>query len=139
MKITKLVTLCCQRLKYFITASAQPLYAKHLQTGQMAEACACAYLKRQGLYEVARNYRCRYGELDLIMRDQHSLVIVEVRCRNHSAFGSALESITLQKQSRIIAATRCYLAAHPQYQAVRFDVITVTNGRLAWLKHAFST
>lgn len=114
--------------------------AVHLQQGEHYEQLARKYLLAQGLTEVARNYRCRYGELDLIMRDRQSLVIVEVRYRQSAVFGSAAESITVRKQSRIIAATQCYLAANPVNDAIRFDVVAVTgNNRLEWIKNAFQT
>jgi putative endonuclease len=114
--------------------------ATHLLQGEHGEQRAFDYLIEQGLVEVARNYRCRYGELDLIMRDQHCLVIVEVRYRRSNIYGSALESITPRKQSRIIAATHCYLASNPQSTPVRFDVIALSgNNRLDWIKNAFQT
>ncbi|MEQ1636398.1 MAG: YraN family protein [Methylococcales bacterium] len=114
--------------------------AAHLQQGEQSEQRACDFLVAQGLVQVARNYRCRYGELDLIMRDQQSLVIVEVRYRQSDTYGSALESITARKQSRIIAATQCYLAVHPQSVAIRFDVIAISgNNHLEWIQNAFQT
>lgn len=114
--------------------------AAHLQQGEQSEQRAYEYLLGQGLEQVARNYRCRYGELDLIMRDRQCLVIVEVRYRHTDTYGSAVESITLRKQSRIIAAAHCYLAANPQTVPVRFDVIAISgNNRLDWIKNAFQT
>lgn len=114
--------------------------AKHLQRGENSEQLACDYLLAQGLKTVARNYRCRFGELDLIMRDGDSLVIVEVRYRGSDTYGSALESITPRKQSRIIAATHCYLKTSPQKSAIRFDVVAISGNRpLEWIKNAFQS
>ncbi|MCX7088653.1 MAG: YraN family protein [Methylococcales bacterium] len=114
--------------------------AKHLQQGEQSEQHACDYLLEQGLVQIARNYRCRYGELDLIMREQQTLVIVEVRYRQSDTYGSALESITPRKQSRIIAATHCYLAANPHSEQIRFDVVAISgNNRLEWIQNAFQT
>lgn len=116
------------------------LQAPHLQRGAQSEQRARDYLVAQGLAEVARNYRCRFGELDLIMRDRNDLVIVEVRYRRSDTYGSALESITARKQSRIIAATHCYLAANPHPAAIRFDVVALSgDNRLQWIKNAFQT
>lgn len=116
------------------------LKAKHLQQGENSEQHACEFLLAQGLTLVARNFRCRYGELDLIMRDAHNLVIVEVRYRQTDTYGSALESVTLRKQSRIIAATHCYLAENPQSTNIRFDVIAFTgNQQPDWIQNAFQT
>lgn len=120
----------------------KPVKAAHLQQGENSEQQAFEYLIAQGLKPITRNYRCRFGELDLIMRDANSLVIVEVRYRKNDTYGSALESITARKQSRIIAATHCYLAANPQATAtdVRFDVVAISgNNQLEWVKNAFQT
>jgi putative endonuclease len=114
--------------------------AAHLQQGEASEQRACDYLQAQGLTQVARNYRCRQGELDLIMLDRHTLVIVEVRYRRSDAYGSALESITARKQSRIIAATQHYLAQNPHSAPIRFDVIALSGENdLNWIKNAFQT
>ncbi len=112
--------------------------ARHLWRGTDSEQRACSYLQTQGLVVVSRNYRCRYGEIDLIMREQHWLVIVEVRYRQSANFGSALESITAQKQSRIITTTQHYLAQHPHAGPIRFDVVAMSGeNQIQWLKNAF--
>ena len=109
-----------------------------LERGRQAEQQAEAYLIRQGLKLICRNFRCRYGELDLVMLDRQTLVIVEVRLRRNSRYGSALESITLNKQALIIAATQVYLANQALDRAVRFDVVTFDEqGKLHWLANAF--
>jgi putative endonuclease len=114
--------------------------APHLAQGEFYEQLALNYLLERGLTMVARNYRCRYGELDLIMRDRNILVVVEVRYRKSATFGSAVESVTRRKQSRIITATQCYLAAHPTHCAIRFDVVAVTgNNAIEWITSAFQT
>lgn len=94
--------------------------------GAAAEQLACHYLQQQGLKLLKRNFHSRRGEIDLIMQDKHSLVFVEVRARKTAKFGSAAESVTLQKQQRIIATAQLYLQQHPQHQPCRFDVITLT-------------
>ena len=112
--------------------------ASHLLTGEQAEERALAHLREQGLQLVRRNFRCKHGELDLVMQDQHTLVIVEVRYRKSDHFGSAAESITPAKQSRIIAATHIYLATHKINGPLRFDVVALSgNGQLNWIKNAF--
>lgn len=114
--------------------------AAHLLRGEQSEQRASKYLLTQGLTEVARNFRCRYGELDLIMREQQYLVIVEVRYRQTDAFGSALESITARKQSRIITTTQHYLAKHPYAGPIRFDVVAISgDNHIQWIKNAFQT
>ena len=80
--------------------------------GQRAEARAQAYLERQGLALVVRNYRCKGGEIDLVMRaPDGTLVFVEVRARRGHAYGGAAASVTAQKQRRILQAANHYLAA----------------------------
>lgn len=117
--------------------------AAHLRIGAAAEDAALHYLKAQGLDLLERNYRCRYGELDLIMRAAEILVFVEVRYRSSIAYGGALASIGDTKQRRLTRAAECYLVAHPDlsYAACRFDAIAVrhTAGEydFNWLPNAF--
>jgi putative endonuclease len=116
-----------------------PSRAPHLLRGDDAEEKARQFLLEKGLTPVCRNFRCRQGELDLIMRDGKILVIVEVRFRKSSRYGSAVESITRAKQSRIIAATQVYLSKQKLDCPLRFDVVTITgdNG-IDWIPNAFS-
>ncbi|CAG7857220.1 hypothetical protein MCAMS1_01968 [biofilm metagenome] len=112
--------------------------AAHLLRGKSAEDQAYAYLIHQGLQPVCRNYRCRQGELDLVMRDGQTLVIVEVRYRKSNTYGSASESITPVKQNKIIAATQHYLSTTCTDCAMRFDVVALSgDGKIDWIKNAF--
>ena len=100
------------------------------------------HLQKQGLKPVARNWRCRGGELDLILRDGDTLVVAEVRQRSSEAFGGALASVDARKRGRIIQATQLFLAEHPQYAdaPVRFDVLALDgSGHIDWLKAAFDS
>ena len=92
-------------------------------SGSRAEALAAQYLARQGLTIGARNFRTRFGEIDVIAKDGSTLVFVEVRLRSSERFGGALESITAQKRARMIAAARGYLATIGGEPACRFDAI----------------
>ncbi|HUP91795.1 MAG TPA: YraN family protein [Solimonas sp.] len=108
--------------------------------GAAEEDIALRHLEQRGLVAVARNWRCRGGELDLVMRDGDTLVIAEVRMRGNPAFGSAAESVGARKQARLVHATRLFLAAHGQFaqSPVRFDVVALDGaGRLEWLRGAF--
>jgi len=111
----------------------------HIIQGEKAEDKALQFLLQEGLSVVSRNYRCKSGEIDLIMREDNALVIVEVRYRKNAKFGSALESITVKKQSRIIAATYHYLTANKMAsQPIRFDVVAMTGeDDFNWIKNAF--
>ena len=114
------------------------------QTGHAWEDVAAQYLERHGLEVLERRYRCRLGELDLVCRDQETLVIVEVRARSGIALTSALESVDNTKQRRIIQATRHLLMRMPRWreQPLRFDVVAVDDidtaaPRFSWVKNAF--
>jgi len=112
--------------------------AAHLIRGESAEEQAHQFLIKKGLKPVCRNYRCKQGELDLIMTDQQTLVIVEVRFRKTDRYGSAVESVTRSKQSRIIAATHVYLSSQKADRSVRFDVVALSgNGNVEWIQNAF--
>lgn len=105
--------------------------------GVAAEDTAAEHLAGQGLRLVERNYRCKGGEIDLVMRDGATLVFVEVRARAPSRFGGAGESITPAKRGRIVLAARHYLARHRLDTPCRFDAVLLDGDRLAWVKAAF--
>lgn len=114
--------------------------------GAEAEEAALKHLSQAGLRLLTRNYLCRGGEIDLIMRDRHSLVFVEVRYRSRSGFATALESVGTIKQRRIIIAAHHYLQQQPEYNNLpcRFDVVAFDPDsrqshppRPLWLKDAF--
>lgn len=109
-----------------------------MHKGMAAEERALAYLERQGLRPVARNWRARGGEIDLIMRDGPVLVFVEVRSRSGMSHGGAADSITATKRARLIHAARLYLAGMGSEPACRFDVVLDQAGDLTWLKDAFA-
>jgi putative endonuclease len=112
--------------------------AAHLMRGESAEEQAHNFLIKNGLKPVTRNFRCKQGELDLIMTDQQTLVIIEVRFRKTDKYGSAAESVTRAKQSRIIAATHVYLSSKKTGCPIRFDVVAISgNGNIDWIKNAF--
>ena len=91
---------------------------------------AAAHLLRSGGYRiVARNHRCRRGEIDLIAEKGEVLVFVEVRTRSTALFGGPEETVGARKQQRVIAAARDYLAQRRgPPRAARFDVIAVVDG-----------
>ncbi len=107
--------------------------------GQTAEAHAERFLESQGLKRVARNWRCRFGEIDLIMHDQHTLVFVEVRMRSSTHFGGAAASVTTSKQRKLLAAAKLYLSALPEVPRCRFDVVALADSRSVpqWIQSAF--
>ena len=110
--------------------------------GRVVEDAACAYLQRAGLMLLARNVECRYGEIDLVMRDGEQVVFAEVRFRAGASRGGAAASVDQRKQGRVAAAARWYLAGRRELAAApcRFDVLAVSGEppyRIAWLRDAF--
>ena len=110
-------------------------------TGKDAEQLAARFLTQQGLAELCRNYHCRGGEIDLIMRDGDVTVFVEVRRRRHRAFGGAAASIGPDKQRRIARTAQIYLSRTfgDCDLPVRFDVVAIDGAQseLRWLRSAF--
>lgn len=111
--------------------------------GREWEGEALKRLEAAGLKLLDRNYQCRLGELDLVMRDGDSVAFVEVRFRRRSDFGSGAETVGMSKRRRLIAAAQHYLQRHPALADMpcRFDVIAIGPGaspRIEWLRNAFS-
>ncbi len=110
--------------------------------GDQAETTALGFLEREGLKLITRNYRCRSGELDLVMRDRECLVFIEVRYRRDDRFGSAAETVTPVKRERIISAAAWYLQRETEAVDLpcRFDVVALSagdGGKIEWVKDAF--
>lgn len=112
--------------------------ASRKDRGDEAENLALRYLRKAGLKPVSRNYHCRGGEIDLIMRDGDTLVFVEVRYRKNRHYGGAAASITPRKQQRIIVAAQHYLLSLNEEPACRFDVVAIDEGEdIQWIQNAF--
>lgn len=114
--------------------------SQSLQRGRKGEGLAAWFLEQRGLRIIARNYRCRQGEVDLVARDRDTLVFVEVRWRSGKRFGGAAESIDVRKQRRLAAAARHYLAVFRVTLACRFDAILIegeAGETLEWLRDIF--
>lgn len=121
------------------------------QYGALAEQLALAYLLEQEHFQVlARNFRCRLGEIDLILSStasapQLSLIFVEMRYRASDRFGGAMQSVTYAKQRKISLAARFFMAKYsPRYDnyLCRFDVIAMSGSldhpKYEWLQNAFN-
>jgi putative endonuclease len=109
--------------------------------GKSAEQLAAAYLQQNGLKLLESNYHCRFGEIDLVMRDGKEIVFVEVRLRTNARFGGAGESITPAKQRKLALTANHYLMQHGvapcRFDAVLLESLATTN--LRWLKNAFDS
>ena len=103
-------------------------FKRTIDKGHYAEGIAKQFLEKEGLHCITSNYTCRVGEIDLIGKHQQSIVFIEVRYRKTSHYGSPLESVTLQKQKKIIKAASYYLKQnkHLSNHPCRFDVVSMT-------------
>ena len=103
--------------------------------GQQGEDRALAHLQAQGLQLVERNFLCKMGEIDLIMRHGPRLVFVEVRRRASRAYGGAAASITPAKQRRLLHAAQFYLLRCQPVPPCRFDVVAIDGEQLSWIQN----
>jgi putative endonuclease len=96
------------------------------QLGRRGEDLAAAFLEARAFEIVARNFRCRAGEIDLVVRDGHALVFVEVRSRRGEGRGTGLESVTARKRAQVARVAQYFLAGHGWTEReARFDVIGI--------------
>jgi putative endonuclease len=109
------------------------------EQGHRWEEQALTFLRSRGLKLVERNFRCRGGELDLIMRAGAVLVFVEVRQRSAGSHGGAAASITPAKIGRLLVAAQTWMLRLPSQPACRFDVVTVDGDRIGWLRNVIDT
>ncbi len=103
--------------------------------GKQAEDRALAYLQRQGLRLIVRNYRCRFGEIDLVMQDAGLVVFVEVRQRSSARYGGAAASVGPVKQQRLWRTAEHHLMRCPDQPPCRFDVMAIEGESLQWIQH----
>jgi len=104
--------------------------------GRLGEVQALAFLQHNGLTLVERNFRCKTGEIDLIMFDRGSLVFIEVRKRASAFFGGAAASVTASKQAKLISAAHAFLRRYDKAPVCRFDVLAIDGEKVDWLKNA---
>lgn len=98
---------------------------KNNLTGAWGEALAAEYLRKKRYDILASGYRCRFGEIDLIVKNRKFLVFVEVKLRKSADFAQALEFVDTKKQERIRTTASLYLAQNPTNLPCRFDVIEI--------------
>ena len=110
------------------------------RAGARAEELCAELLRGAGLRVLARNWRCRHGEIDLVAEDRGTLVFAEVRYRRDQRYGGAAESVTAAKRARLVAAARLYLMRRPDADC-RFDVLlldSLETERIRWIRNAFT-
>lgn len=124
------------------SSSHAPRHSPTQQVGTDYEDKALDRLTNAGLIPLARNVRCRTGEIDLIMRDDNTLVFIEVRARNNTEYGGAAVSIDYKKRNKILRSAALLLPAlterhwNGQTPIVRFDVVAFDNNEMTWLRAA---
>ena len=113
--------------------------ARRAELGARAEDLCAELMRGAGLRVLARNWRCRHGEIDLVAEEGRILVFAEVRFRSDARFGGAGESVTAAKRARIVAAARLYLMRRPDAEC-RFDVLLLDRleaRSIRWIRNAF--
>jgi putative endonuclease len=118
--------------------------SNNLRKGLRFESQARDYLQAHGLLLLQSNYRCRFGEIDLVMRDRDTLCFIEVKFRKSMLFGGAAASIPRPKQRKIVKTALFYISAHKQFanQAIRFDALLIqrqadSSSQIDWIQSAF--
>lgn len=118
--------------------------SKNLRKGLRFEDQARGYLQARGLLLLQSNYRCRFGEIDLIMRDGDTLCFIEVKFRKSLLFGGAAGAIPTSKQRKIIKTALFYLSVHQHLanQPTRFDALLIQrqadgSNQINWIQNAF--
>jgi len=114
--------------------------------GDSYEEKAADWLNSQGLELIARNYRAKTGEIDIIAIQERTLVFIEVRARSHPAFAGAAASVTRRKQQRILRTAQCFMQSRRKFSdyPCRFDVIAFeppqsgSNNEINWIRSAFT-
>lgn len=111
-------------------------------TGREGEEIAAAYLRQAGYRLLERNYRCRFGEIDIVAEEGRTIVFVEVKCRRTGTFGDPQLAVGLAKQKRLSLAALHYLGArHLTNRCARFDVVAVKllagESRVELIRNAF--
>jgi len=118
------------------------------EQGQLIESLACTFLEKKGLILKERNYHSRFGEVDLIMLHDDSLVFVEVRYRKNTLYGSGADTVTAIKHAKLIKTASAYLQQHDKLNKypARFDVISISGSLnstntdkmdIVWIENAF--
>ncbi len=99
-----------------------------LPLGRLGEEAATRHLQRLGYRILARNYRRRFGEVDIVARHRGQLVFIEVKTRRSSRYGSPFEAVDRRKQRQLVLVARDYIARHHlEDEMARFDVVAVTG------------
>jgi len=108
-----------------------------LSFGQKGEDKAVRYLTKKGYKVLTRNYRCKYGEIDIIAEDNGTLVFIEVKARTSDIFGQGFEAVTKPKQQKLAKTAMHYMSENGEMPA-RFDVISIDRGIISHITNAIT-
>ncbi len=116
------------------------MVTQRLTIGKNAEHRARLFLESRGYQFIAQNWQCYTGEIDLIVRDKTQIIFVEVRARREEGYTTPLESVDWAKQQKIIKTALHFLQEKNWLDTMdcRFDIICIANGKLEWIKDAFT-
>lgn len=106
-------------------------------SGKDGEEKACNYLKSKKYKILEKNYRCLYGEIDIIVKYNNTLVIIEVKYRKSAKFGKGYEAVNYTKQQKIIKTLQYYINEKNVKMPVRFDVISIDDNEITHIENAF--
>jgi len=107
-----------------------------IQFGKSGEKKAASFLKKKGFKILEMNYRCRFGEIDIVAKDGDTVVFVEVKTRSTAQFGMGYESVNSRKQEKLTASAQHYIAEKGESPA-RFDVVSIDGQELTHIINAF--
>jgi putative endonuclease len=107
-----------------------------LGLGKSGEKKAASYLKKKGYQILHMNYRCRFGEIDIIAKQGDTVVFVEVKTRSSDKYGLGYESVTASKQEKLLKTTQFFFAENGESPA-RFDVISIDGKEVSHIENAF--
>ena len=108
------------------------------QIGSIGEDMAVEFLKSRGVKILERNYQNRFGEIDIIGREDNTLLFIEVKYRKNESFGYPLEAVGFAKQEKIRKTARFFLNENHYYHYnIRFDCIGIIGSQIEWIKGAF--
>ena len=108
------------------------------ELGRTGERLAEKFLKKLGYKIVEKNFRTKFGELDIIAKDKKCIVFVEVKTRKDDSFGVPQEAVTDFKQEHLALAAMIYIKAHLLRSDYRFDIIAIQGGKIEHIKNAFA-
>ncbi|PLX67181.1 MAG: YraN family protein [Denitrovibrio sp.] len=104
--------------------------------GRSGEQQAAKYLQKKGYKIITKNYRCKFGEIDIIARDKNTVVFVEVKARSGARYGMGYESVRPDKQAKLVKTAQHFLAENGESPA-RFDVVSIDDGDITHIENAF--